>query len=121
MQDGRLLNIYHLPLISRQQHSNKTNVIPPASVKLFERLFFFFRGHREKTRIPGCGEYSVDNWILRVLGAHQKHVLCKIKHKAKKKKWVRVSRESVRSAFSIRAHIKENTTHAARRSVCQCR
>lgn len=29
--------------------------------------------------VPGGGEYSVDNWILRVLGAHEKHVLWKHK------------------------------------------
>lgn len=28
------------------------------------------------TPVPGCGENGVDNWILRILGAHQEHVLC---------------------------------------------
>lgn len=38
------------------------------------------RGHHEKIRsVPGCGEYGVDHWILWVLGAHDKHVLCKHK------------------------------------------
>lgn len=37
-------------------------------------LHAHFGGQGQKT-VPGCGEYGVDNWILWVLGAHEKHVL----------------------------------------------
>lgn len=32
--------------------------------------------YRDNASVPGCGENSVDNRILGILGAHQENVLC---------------------------------------------
>lgn len=48
-----------------------------------ENVYVEYRGINLRIRfVPGCGEYGIDNWILWVLGAHEKHVLCKQNEKA---------------------------------------
>lgn len=33
--------------------------------------------YHDNVQVPGCGENSVDNRVLGILGAHQEHVLCR--------------------------------------------
>lgn len=66
-------------------------------------------------RIPGCGEYGVDNWILWVLGAHEKHVLCRKKARTGEG-------EICECVRSVSSHTnKKKHTHVAHQNVYQCR
>lgn len=66
--------------------------------------------------VPGCGEYSVDNWILWVLGAHEKHILWKYKVKmGEGEVFQQHLKECVRSTF---LHLQIRTTHLRSSSKC---
>lgn len=106
-----------LDLPARNQQNKCDTAHVCQAIWEFESVQAYRRGHHEKTQsVPGCGEYGVDNWILWVLGAHDKHVLCK--HKTRMGEgdiWVC----EVNFFFFTRKYRKR--THAAHQSVYQCR
>ncbi len=97
-------------------------MILPASVKLFENLSLRIRTFWRPSWkdldwfLPGCGEHSVNNWILWVLGAHEKHILWK--HKAKMGEgeiFQQHLQEPARSGF---LHMQIKNTHLRSSSKC---
>lgn len=101
-------------LATNQQNKYDTTCICQAIWEL-ELSHAHFGGHYDGF-LPGCGEQGVDNWILWVLGAHEKHVLWKHKMRmGEGEVFQQHLKEPARSAF---LHLQIKNTHLRSSSKC---